>query len=128
MKFLITVVLGMIFAIIHSIYKIREEKKRTNRLSQAALKEAFGELDGAMPVIEVGSSYGYPSYSVKFESKEQMDEAETKGRNKIFLQSIQRMHRNIASFESERAVFFTYEGQTFNFIEVDSSGNPIRST
>lgn len=125
MKFLIIIVLGLVYAVFHSFYKSRENKKRIDRLSQAAMKDAFSELEGGLPTMKIVASYGFSSYAMTFRNEEHLEEAETKGRNKVFIQAVQNIHSNISSFEGEQAVFFTYEGQEFGFQEVDSDGNPI---
>jgi len=63
------------------------------------------------PKYELRSSYGYPSFTITFDSVESLIGAEEEGLNHSFLKDIQELCKDMGSkdnpFNSEKAVFFT---------------------
>lgn len=74
----------------------------------------------AIPTLEQSISYGYPSFVVKFDTREQCEHAEEVGLKKTFEKAIGRIYRGISGFDAERAIHFTWIGRTYTVRRVET--------
>ena len=60
---------------------IREKQHRRAYLS--AFEDAFERFGGRAPALEIKSSYGFPAFTITFESEEDLEKAESEGYTNI---------------------------------------------
>jgi hypothetical protein len=91
--------------------RVRRERERTQKLIDAAFRDAYAQLS-APPSITRSSSYGYPAFEIKFRSKPEMAAA-ARG-NELFKTEIGKIFEGHGPrsrpFSADQAIFFTYEG------------------
>ena len=91
--------------------RVRKERDRTKKLVDEAFRVAYSDVANP-PSIVVSSSYGYPTFEIKFRSKPEMEAATTQ--NGIFKVEIDRIFEGLGPrsrpFSAEMAIFFTYDG------------------
>ena len=87
--------------------------RRRRAKRDVALKFIFQDFDGAFPSVKESSHYGYPSFTITFASKAELDRAEKEGLVARFIGSIQEIYAKCGTrrnpFSAERAVWATYE-------------------
>lgn len=105
----------VLFWIISGSARTKAERQR----ELEAFAEAFRDFDGLLPEFKAESVYGWPSFTLTFDSKNALDLAEAQGRIASFKAEIQKLHGHMVRgepFDVDRALFATYEGQyNFNF-------------
>lgn len=91
--------------------RVRKERERTKGLVDAAFREAYAELANP-PTMKISSSYGYPTFEIRFRSKAERDGAVA--RNEGFRVAIDGIYQGFGSrrrpFRADLAIFFTYDG------------------
>ena len=96
-------------------YRLILHRVEFNR-QKSAFNLVFKKFDGSKPKLEIGNSYGYPSFKLIFKTKEDMDKAQMEGLIKQFTVRIQEIcqlpsdaGRKVWSFDAERAIYATNE-------------------
>ena len=95
----------------------RQHLKRHSALEASAL-EAFTRIYSnfnPQPTLKVGYAYGFPKFTITFETKALRDEREKSGSNSSFVNAIAHMCANEGTrarpFEAARAIHFTYASE-----------------
>jgi hypothetical protein len=87
-------------------------KRRHGRV-QDAFNTAFALSGRPFPHLEVGSSYGYPTFKLTFTSKAERTNAQDAGCIDAFKHAVQLIYLHYGSkenpFDADRAVWSTYE-------------------
>lgn len=96
------------------VFKIRY-RKREQQQYQTALADSFKNFE-PVPQLKIRNSYGFPSFEVTFRNKNLLEQAENSGQTKGFVDRIRQIHSNFKEFDAERAIYFTWEGRTYNII------------
>ena len=95
---------------------IREKQHRRACLS--AFEDAFERFGGRAPALEIKSAYGFPAFTITFESEEDLERAESEGYIRAFKDSIQELcgsfGRSGQPFDADAAVYATFEGKGYN--------------
>lgn len=95
--------------------------RKKKREYQNAFLETFSNQEIQIPKLNIGYSYGYPSFEIIFENEEQLKLAEKKGLTKDFENKIQNIHNDIKDFEVDRAVYFTWEGRNYSYTTIEGN-------
>lgn len=100
--------IGLVFLV-----RAHSAHKRLLNESEAALKRIYTAKD-CLPQIALAYRYGYPAFTVKFQSKQELQIAEEAGLNDIFKREIDALCsdrvRAEAPYTAEQGVYFTYDG------------------
>ncbi len=83
--------------------------KRIKRLQNKAFEKAYGNQNFHEPELQITASYGYPAFTLRFRTKNDFEYAEINGLNKVFKEEIQFIHGDEGEFDSDHAVFITYD-------------------
>ncbi|MFZ2276617.1 MAG: hypothetical protein WAW39_02415 [Prosthecobacter sp.] len=79
-----------------------------------ALREAFSAKDIPVPHLKESYSYGWPSFTLTFQTEEDLKLAKEAGCISAFKQKIQLFYDHLGGaenpFDADRAVWATYEG------------------
>lgn len=90
-----------------------QNKRKKSRLN-VAFKTAFGDFDYPEPKLKIGTSYGFPTFTLTFATEEFLKAAQKEGRLGIFKYSISELYGHCGSasdpFDPARAVWATVEG------------------
>lgn len=101
----------------------RKAKRDQERLERA-FDAAFETFDGPKPELRKSSSYGFPFFSVIFETKEEMNRAIASGHVGRFRASIVKLY-GFEGFDIDRGFEATYRGWKEDFLaslETDPTG------
>jgi len=97
---------------------IRISRMRLSQEEQrdiAALRSIFSGDELKTPQFKRGASYGFPTFTLTFDSESALRQAEGSGHIGSFKQYIQSTYANIGGkqnpFNAEFAIYVTYEGQ-----------------
>lgn len=108
------------------LIQTRREKARL----LAAFRVAFQDFNFPKPTLQMGTSYGYPTFTITFATEEDLKSAQADGRLGHFKHSISELYGHCGSennpFDASRAVWATYIGWEADFQESlkrDPSGN-----
>ena len=89
--------------------------KRDDRRHHEALIKAFVEAGLPLPEIKVQNTYGFPFFTLTFESEAALQQPEASGGIASFRQVIQNLYGDIGPkrqpFNAERAIYATYTGR-----------------
>lgn len=103
----------------------RRRWKRIRESLDAAFEAAFQSFPGARPTWKQSSSYGFPSFSVCFSTKDDMLRAFASGHAGAFRSAIVRLF-GYDGFDISKAFEMTYRGWEKDFaesLEIDPTGN-----
>jgi len=110
-RYLIAAV-GLVYCWVR-ISKIR--LKHSDQRDIDALKSVFLGSESNIPQFKRGASYGFPTFTLTFESESALRQAEKSGHISSFRQYIQSTYANSGGkrnqFNAELAIYVTYEGQ-----------------
>ena len=91
--------------------------KRHSKLEASCL-EAFARVYGQLtprPDFAMRYAYGFPAFTVTFQTKEQREQFEKSGSNSLFTEAIARLCADRGdrsnAFDAQRAIYFTYGGR-----------------
>ena len=109
----IAISIAVLLVIVLMVRSTKMRKAREQRCRDA-FESVFSDST-VRPTYEQGYSYGYPSFTVTFPSKADLQHSETQGRTKRFRDEITQCCEDSGSkkhpFDAERAIWFTYEGE-----------------
>lgn len=105
---------------------IREKKNR--RLYLSAFQNAFKQFAAPTPALEIGSSYGRPSFKITFKTEGDLKKAQSEEHIGTFKNAIQELcaphYSSLKNpFDAERAIYTTYEGRQYTYTRVDEEEN-----
>ena len=110
---IIAIFVAVLFVIALMVRSTKMRKAREQRFRDA-FESVFSEST-VRPTYEQSYSYGYPSFTVTFPSKTDMQHSDTQRRTKRFKEEIAQCCKDSGSkkypFDAERAIWFTYEGE-----------------
>jgi hypothetical protein len=96
---------------------VQQAEKRTRARYSAAFDQAFASFQRAKPELKMERHYGFPSFTVTFQSEQDMQAAENTGHLNNFKLAIQELcaHRGWKAnpFNVDRAVYATYVGRRY---------------
>lgn len=101
--------------------RIKRDEKRLN----LAFDDAFRTFPGIKPELEKSSSYGFPFFSVCFETKDEMKRAIASGHVGAFKGAIVQLYGH-GGFDITKGFEATYRGWKEDFLvslKIDPSGN-----
>ena len=106
--------LGVIGLIVVWLLICRIRVGRNRRRNLDVLRTAFATSTHALPQLKKDSSYGFPAFTLTFQSEAELRQAEESGCISAFKQAIQALYGHTGSkrnpFDADRAVWATYEG------------------
>ena len=103
----------------------RVHSKRESKRLESAFDAAFKPFQGYRPELREADSYGYPSFTVCFRTKEEMNRAFECGHLKASREAVAELY-NYGGFDIEKGFDETYRGWEEDFKEarkIDPTGN-----
>lgn len=109
--------IGAIALIVIYVFLSRRNMKEDHRLFSLVFDNAFESFLGTKPSLLIRNSYGFPQFTITFQSEGDMNLAEADGYLRAFKLGIADLCSHCGSkenpFDVDRAVYSTYVGRRY---------------
>ena len=109
---------GVIALIVIYVLILRQNAKKDERLFALAFDHAFESFQKAKPTLQIRNSYGFPHFTITFQSENDMNQAEADGHLNTLKSAITELCNHCGDkrnpFDVERAVYATYVGRRYS--------------
>lgn len=107
--------LGLVVLVILMLSLASRQRKRVITNYQQVFREIFGEPSSGFPKLEVGSSYGFDSFTILFATREERAQPDRQNQVERFKTVIQqlcaRQGGDSRPFDADQALFVSYDGE-----------------
>jgi hypothetical protein len=109
-----------LFAVWEVICRIKGKKDA--RILADAFDFAFEGFRASKPDLKKSNSYGFPSFTITFQTEDDMKRSEVEGRLRAFKDSIVALYGHVGSkerpFDVDMAVYPTYVGRVYDISNI----------